>query len=116
MSTPRHLRAPKQVFAVHYEADSTLFSNEDEHTGNGRAKHNAGVFKAWRPSSWVQEFNTNNHFTLNDGRVTVHEPGLYLAYAQIHYLDEHDENGFHMLVNGRPIFQCMVSSSFFFIF
>ncbi|XP_043285462.1 uncharacterized protein [Venturia canescens] len=109
--TRRHLRTPKQVFAVHYGADSALFGMEDEHTGNGRAKHNEGIFKAWRPSDWVADLGMNKHFTLShDGRLSVHEPGLYLVYAQIHYLDEHDENGFHVLVNGQPIFQCMVYS------
>lgn len=105
----RHLRAPRQVYAVHFGADSTLFSSEDEHTGNGRSRHNEGVFKAWRPSDWVEDLGMNRHFSLaSNGRLTVHETGLYLAYAQIHYLDEHDENGFHLLVNGRPILQCMV--------
>lgn len=107
--TRRHLRALRQVYAVHYAADSTLFSTGDEHTGNGRARHFNGVFRAWQPSNWVVDLGMNRYFTLaNDGKLTVHEPGLYLVYAQIHYLDEHDENGFHLLVNGRPILQCMV--------
>ena len=109
--TRRHLKVPRQVYAVHYGADSNLFTDDDEHTGNGRAKHSEGVFKAWKPSDWVEELEMSKHFFLSDsGKLTVQEPGLYLAYAQIHYLDEHDENGFHMLVNGRPILQCMVSS------
>lgn len=109
--TRRHLRAPRQVYAIHYGADSALFTAEDEHTGNGRARHNNGIFKAWQPSDWVADLGMNRHFTLaTDGKLTVHEPGLYLAYAQIHYLDEHDENGFRLLVNGRPILQCMLYS------
>ncbi|XP_029168817.1 protein eiger isoform X2 [Nylanderia fulva] len=100
-----------QVYAIHYGADSALFTAEDEHTGNGRARHSNGVFKAWRPSDWATNLEMNRYFTLaNDGKITVHEPGLYLAYAQIHYLDEHDENGFRLLVNGRSILQCMVYS------
>ncbi|XP_066595826.1 uncharacterized protein egr [Prorops nasuta] len=109
--TRRHLRAPRQIYAAHYGADSTLFTNDDEHTGNGRARHNEGVFKAWRPSDWVSDLGMQRHFSIKpDGRLTVHEAGIYLVYAQIHYLDEHDENGFHLLVNGRPIMQCMVYS------
>ncbi|XP_012536919.1 uncharacterized protein LOC105837019 [Monomorium pharaonis] len=105
------IRRPVQVYAVHYGADSTLFSTQDEHTGNGRARHYNGIFRAWQPSEWVANFGMGRHFTLaSDGKLTVHEPGLYLVYAQIHYLDEHDENGFHMLVNGRPVLQCMVYS------
>ncbi|GAB1868408.1 TNF family profile domain-containing protein [Camponotus japonicus] len=100
-----------QIYATHYGADSALFTAEDEHTGNGRARHSNGIFKAWQPSDWVAEFDMNRYFTLsNDGKLTVHEPGLYLVYAQIHYLDEHDENGFRLLVNDRSILQCMVYS------
>ncbi|KAL0101692.1 hypothetical protein PUN28_019097 [Cardiocondyla obscurior] len=100
-----------QVYAIHYGADSTLFSTQDEHTGNGRARHHNGIFRAWQPSEWVVDLGMSRHFTLaGDGKLTVHEAGLYLVYAQIHYLDEHDENGFHMLVNGKPILQCMVYS------
>lgn len=107
--TRRHLRAPRQVYAIHYGADSALFTAEDEHTGNGRARHNHDIFKAWRPSDWVADLDMNRHFTLaTSGTLTVHEPGLYLAYAQIHYLDEHDENGFRLLVNNQSILQCMV--------
>ncbi|XP_047362550.1 pre-mRNA-splicing factor CWC22 homolog [Vespa velutina] len=107
----RHLRAPRQVCAIHYGADSILFSEDDEHTGNGRARHGNGIFKAWRPSDWVSDLGMNKYFALaNDGKLTVHEPGLYLVYAQIHYLDEHDENGFHLLINNRPLFQCTIFS------
>ena len=106
----RNLRASRQVYAAHYGADSSLFGIDDEHKGNGKAKHNKGVFKAWRPSNWVNDLEMAQYFELSrDGRLTVHKPGLYLIYAQIHYLDEHDESGFHILVNGQPILQCMVS-------
>ncbi|XP_050461479.1 protein eiger isoform X2 [Cataglyphis hispanica] len=100
-----------QVYAIHYGADSALFTAEDEHTGNGRARHNHDIFKAWRPSGWVADLDMNRHFTLaTSGTLTVHEPGLYLAYAQIHYVDVHDENGFRLLVNNQSILQCMVYS------
>ncbi|KAL6424675.1 hypothetical protein ACFW04_009976 [Cataglyphis niger] len=100
-----------QVYAIHYGADSALFTAEDEHTGNGRARHNHDIFKAWRPSDWVADLDMNRHFTLaTSGTLTVHEPGLYLAYAQIHYVDAHDENGFRLLVNNQSILQCMVYS------
>lgn len=116
-TTRRHFRQPRQMLAAHFVADSSLFNEEDEHTGNGRARHNEGIFKAWRASDWMEDFAMNRHFLLNrDGKLTVYEAGLYLIYAQIHYLDEHDENGFHLLVNGRPILQCMVNKiTLFFI-
>ncbi|XP_011064432.1 PREDICTED: uncharacterized protein LOC105152076 isoform X2 [Acromyrmex echinatior] len=105
------IRQAVQVYAIHYGADSTLFSTQDEHTGNGRVRHYDGVFRAWKPSEWVADLGMSRHFTLaGDGKLSVHEPGLYLVYAQIHYLDRHDENGFRILVNGRSILQCMVYS------
>lgn len=107
----RNLRSSRNIFAANYEADMMMFHHDDEHTGNGRAKHNEGIFKAWRSSDWMDSLGMNRYFTLSrDGKLTVHESGVYLVYAQIHYLDEHDENGFHMLVDGTPILQCMVYS------
>ncbi|XP_074115618.1 TNF superfamily member 12 eiger [Cotesia typhae] len=107
----RNLRMSRQILAAHYGADSSLFRSEDEHAGNGKARHAEGVFKAWRSSDWMDDFGMDRYFILaEDGKLTIHESGLYLVYAQIHYLDEHDENGFHFLVNGRPILQCMVYS------
>lgn len=107
--TRRHLRGTRQVVAAHFAADSTRFSAEDEHVGNGKGRHHQGVFKAWRASDWMSDLGMTRHFALaNDGRLTVQDPGLYLVYAQIHYLDQHDENGFQVLVNEQPILQCMV--------
>lgn len=98
---------------MHYGGDSSLFS-EEEHSGNGKGKHSESIFRAWQPSDWVTELGMNKHFTLSkNGKLTVQESGLYLAYAQIHYLDEHDENGFHMMVNNEPILQCTVSVNIF---
>lgn len=58
----------------------------------------------------------SRHFTLSEnGQLTVQEAGLYLIYAQIHYLDQHDENGFQVLVNDRSILQCMVGASSIYI-
>jgi len=81
----------------------------DENAGNGRVRHSSGIFKAWRESDWVIDLGMDRFFSLTvDGTLTVYETGLYLVYAQIHYLDDHDENGFHLLVNDRPVLQCMV--------
>lgn len=105
----KNLRVPRPIYAIHYSADSTLFTSEDEHEHNGKARHHEGIFKAWRATDWAIDFGMNKVFSLaNDGRLTVRDEGLYLVYAQIHYLDEHDENGFHVLVNRQPILQCMV--------
>ncbi|XP_046475487.1 uncharacterized protein egr isoform X1 [Neodiprion pinetum] len=108
--TRRHLRGSRQIIAAHYSADSSLFTGEDEHVGNGKGKHGQGIFKAWRATRWMNDLGMNGHFTLADGQLTIQETGLYLIYAQIHYLDRHDENGFRVLVNNESILQCMVYS------
>lgn len=45
--------------------------------------HPSGLFKDWAPSEWVNTLRMNSHFILRNGRLTVHNPGLYLVYAQV---------------------------------
>lgn len=110
LNAPRkNVDAPQQIFAVHYGGDKNAFTNKDEHTGNGRIRHAGKVFTSWKANDWVNDLGMNDHFNLSkNGSVVVYKSGLYLAYAQIHYKDEHDEVGFHLLVNNEPILQCVV--------
>ncbi|XP_017760746.1 PREDICTED: uncharacterized protein LOC108551193 isoform X2 [Eufriesea mexicana] len=103
---------PRKIVAVHYNGDKHKYSEKDDYTGNGRIRHGNSMFKAWKPSDWVDNYGMNHYFNMsNDGSVTVHEGGLYLVYAQIHYNDDHDEIGFHLQVNNQPILQCMIDNS-----
>lgn len=108
----KSLHEPRQIFAVHYGGDKHGFTAKDEHTGNGRIRHAGKVFTSWKPNDWVQDLGMNEHFRLlKNGSVVVYKSGLYLAYAQIHYKDEHDEVGFHLVVNDEPILQCVIDNS-----
>lgn len=102
----------RKVIAVHYDGNKNGYSEKDIYAGNGRIRHGNSMFKAWKPSDWVNNLGMNEYFKMsNDGSVTIYEPGLYLVYAQIHYNDDHDEIGFHLQVNNQPILQCMIDNS-----
>lgn len=105
----RNTNHSRKVIAVHYDGNKNGYSEKDIYAGNGRIRHGNSMFKAWKPSDWVNNLGMNEYFKMsNDGSVTIYEPGLYLVYAQIHYNDDHDEIGFHLQVNNQPILQCMV--------
>ena len=43
---------------------------------------------------------------MNDGVVTVSQPGIYFIYAQINYVDSQDVNAFQILVNDSEWLMC----------
>ena len=43
---------------------------------------------------------------VNDGVVTVSQPGIYFIYAQINYVDSQDVNAFQILVNDSEWLMC----------
>ncbi|XP_034478818.1 protein eiger isoform X2 [Drosophila innubila] len=47
------------------------------------------------------------HFSVNDGVLTVHKAGLYYVYAQICYNDAHDQNGFIIYHGDNQFLQCL---------
>ncbi|KAH8354028.1 hypothetical protein KR067_012639 [Drosophila pandora] len=59
----------------------------DGHDGNG--------------NDWQQ------HFSIRDGVLTVHQPGLYYVYAQICYNNTHDHNGFIIFRGHNAFLQCL---------
>ena len=101
-------RSLTPVVAAHYGADKGKLGKADaEHAANGRVRHLESVFKAWSPSDWVEGLKMNQHLEMKEnGSLVVHQNGLYLVYAQIHYMDDRKEAGFHLEVNNRPILQC----------
>ncbi|XP_043261328.1 uncharacterized protein LOC122402527 [Colletes gigas] len=110
--SPRRLRknlhGSRQILAAHYGADKHLIGRRRNDTGSSRVRHEDRVFKAWRASDWVEGLRMDQHFDMKDnGSLVISKDGLYLVYAQIHYMDEHFEAGFHLEVNNRPILQCM---------
>ncbi|KOX79074.1 hypothetical protein WN51_10122 [Melipona quadrifasciata] len=101
----------REVVAIHYHGDGSEISSRDQNAGNGKIRHGSSTFKAWKPSDWVTDSGMSKHFSMSEGRLTIYETGLYLIYAQIHYNDDHDEIGFHLVVNDRPVLQCMIDNS-----
>lgn len=51
--------------------------------GNGHLKHRSKTFVDWKPENWVKSLGMDNHFTIQDGKVTIKESGLYFVYAQV---------------------------------
>ncbi|KAH8331789.1 hypothetical protein KR074_012192 [Drosophila pseudoananassae] len=47
------------------------------------------------------------HFTIRNGVLTVHQPGLYYVYAQICYNNTHDHNGFIVFRGHNAFLQCL---------
>ncbi|XP_030381077.1 protein eiger isoform X2 [Scaptodrosophila lebanonensis] len=60
-----------------------------------------GHATAGNENAWQQ------HFTVHNGVLTVHEPGLYYVYAQICYNNTHDQNGFIIFHGHTPFLQCL---------
>lgn len=95
--------------AIHFDGDTSKYNLGHRHyEGNGRLRHPDGLFQDWRLRDWSGHFE--RHFRLSDGTLTVRESGIYFVYAQVYYLDDHDVNGFRVLVNDSPVLQCTVMS------
>ncbi|CAL7941683.1 unnamed protein product [Xylocopa violacea] len=102
----------RKVIAIHYNGNKHGYSKKDNYAGNGKIRHESSIFKAWKPSDWAVEFEMEKYFSMaSNGTVTIHEAGLYLVYAQIHYNDDHSEVGFHLQVNNQTILQCVIDNS-----
>lgn len=109
----KNSRPSRAVVAAHYGADRGKLGTKDaEHFGNGRVRHFDTVFKAWSPSQWVEGFKMNQHLEMKEnGSLVVHQDGLYLVYAQIFYIDDRNQAGFHLKVNNQAILHCSVMVS-----
>ncbi|KAK7863367.1 hypothetical protein R5R35_004336 [Gryllus longicercus] len=107
-----HALRRRPVFAAHYGGDASSYKlgSTSHFEGNGKLRHPTQVFVDWSPASWMGQLNMDKKFNLQDGAVTVADSGLYFVYAQIHYLDRHDTNGFSILVNNASALQCTVTA------
>ncbi|XP_031835798.1 TNF superfamily member 12 eiger isoform X2 [Nomia melanderi] len=115
----KNLPVSKRIYAAHYSADRELPGvSECNHrcgrhcnTSDTGHCHRDRIFTAWRATEWVDEL-MGQHFTMqNDGSLIINHDGLYLVYAQIHYVDTVHEAGFNLEVNDRIILKCTVSKS-----
>ncbi|XP_002050430.3 protein eiger isoform X1 [Drosophila virilis] len=77
----------------HHQAPIRLHSYEgDMYMGHATASSD---------NQWQQ------HFSVNNGILTVHQPGLYYVYAQICYNNTHDQNGFIIFHGHNAFLQCL---------
>lgn len=101
--------APGNSFiAAHFGGDTTKYhtGHHRHYDGNDRMYHPEGRFKDWVASNWVSSTGMTSHFPMQDGRIRITKPGLYLVYAQIYYADHHDINGFRVYQNDNIVAQC----------
>ncbi|XP_049541770.1 protein eiger [Anopheles darlingi] len=67
-----------------------------------------------RHTHWQASGESNKHsvisriFSFDGEQLTVNEPGLYYVYAQITYDNQHDVNGFKVLIGGQKHLSCTV--------
>ncbi|XP_036332179.1 protein eiger isoform X4 [Rhagoletis pomonella] len=57
--------------------------------------------------SWANEIDVDNYFRVENGVLTIREPGLYYVYAQVCYNNTHDQNGFVIFHGHKPFLQCL---------
>ena len=60
----------------------------------------------WKLARWALRMKADSGFPVTAAGVGVPSPGLYLAYAQISYLDKHKQQGFSILVNDNVAIEC----------
>merc|ERR1712110_872665 len=91
------------LLAMHLEGKMTSASKNWVGVTDGkdgsRVKLSDGVFRDWSVPRWVKKMGMERQVEVNDGVVTVSQPGIYFIYAQINYVDSQDVNAFQILVN-----------------
>ncbi|CAG0892007.1 unnamed protein product [Darwinula stevensoni] len=94
--------------AIHFQGDASNFTVGDpDYAGNGRLRNIHEVHRHWSPAAWIQDGENLQEFPIQEGIVTIQVPGLYLVYAQIHYSDSHDANGYRIYANDDVVAQCV---------
>ncbi|XP_069172705.1 uncharacterized protein [Procambarus clarkii] len=87
---------------AHFEAAPS--NRTSRHGYGGRQIH-----EEWSPAVWMDKLGLNRKYTLNHGKVTVREAGLYYLYAQVLYESGRLGTGFQILVDDIPIMECTLA-------
>ncbi|CAG0892885.1 unnamed protein product [Cyprideis torosa] len=104
----RHQKQHSMSF-VHFHVDpESLNEGNPDYISNGRVKNTKQVYDSWVPAIWSDSIEAFNMVAFS--KLRVKEEGVYLLYAQIHYIDDHDSSGYEILANGSPVAQCVVSA------
>lgn len=96
----RRRRARPLITLAHFGASSV---NATSHS-----YHGAGEHLEWTPANWMDKLGLNSKYTLDQGTVTVKEPGLYYLYAQVLYESGRSGAGYQILVDDIPILECQL--------
>lgn len=98
----------KTPIAAHYAGytDHYVPGIHKHYKGNGRLQHINDRYVDWKSADWMERVGTDKYFNMNEGILTVAEQGLYLIYAQIHYVDVQDTQAFRIYKNDKEIMQC----------
>lgn len=104
-------RMLKPLASAHYNGDTSNYVNgqHSNYFGNGHLRHPQSRFIDWKASDWVRSLGMEDHFNLNNGYLTIKDPGLYFIYSQVYYLDEHDTTGYKVMKNNQGILQCTLT-------
>ncbi|XP_030746246.1 uncharacterized protein LOC115875047 isoform X2 [Sitophilus oryzae] len=103
----------KPLPTIHFSGDTSryVYGTHENFNGNGHLRHLQRTFIDWKANNWVEKTGMSSHFNLENGHLTIREPGIYFIYAQIYYLDEHDQIGYRVYKNDDTILQCTVFSN-----
>lgn len=107
-STPLKCPKMKMPIAAHYAGytDHYVPGIHKQYKGNGRLQHFKERYMDWKNADWMERMGMEKYFNMIDGVLTIAEPGLYLIYAQIHYVDVQDTQAFRVYKNDKEIIQC----------
>ncbi|KAH8233450.1 hypothetical protein KR026_008409 [Drosophila bipectinata] len=87
-----------------------MYSKRENHKKMKPQIHSIGTYNGDMYIGDAHDGSGNDwqrHFTIRDGVLTVHQPGLYYVYAQICYNNTHDHNGFIIFRGHNAFLQCL---------
>lgn len=102
----------KPLPSGHFNGDTSkyVYGVHTNYNGNGHLRHPSKTYVDWKATEWMTTLDMTDYFQMLNGIVTIKDSGIYLVYAQIYYLDEHDMNGFRVFKNDQMILQCVTST------
>ncbi|XP_061397429.1 protein eiger [Musca vetustissima] len=89
--------------AVHFHLTHKL----PNHHSSVRVHSYNGDLYIGKPTWTNERESLDTYFHVENGVLTVHEPGLYYVYAQICYHNHHNQNGFIIFHGHKPFLQCL---------
>ncbi|XP_046811034.1 protein eiger isoform X1 [Lucilia cuprina] len=88
--------------AAHFHINHTI----PYHQHDVQITNQKGDVYIGKPSA-SNELNIEHFFKVENGVITVRQPGLYFVYAQICYRNNYPQNGFSIFHREKPFLQCL---------